>query len=31
LPFAAALAFVSIAIMAVYLVAARFFGAFEAL
>ena len=31
LPFAAALAFVSIAIMAVYLVVARFFGAFEAL
>jgi len=31
LPFAAALAFISIAIMAVYLVVARFFGAFEAL
>jgi putative spermidine/putrescine transport system permease protein len=31
LPFAAALAFVSIAIMAVYLTAARFAGAFEAL
>ena len=31
LPFAAALAFVSIAIMAVYLLAARFAGAFEAL
>ena len=31
LPFAAALSFVSIAIMAVYLFSARFFGAFEAL
>jgi len=31
LPFAAALAFVSIAIMGVYLLLARFAGAFEAL